>query len=93
VFAQRGRRGEIRAGPSVAARFVAWTLERPDDVLASDVAMVDVESQMVVDTFLFGHSSLDIWLDCGTAWWVWRGATCSGSRWTTRGGRPEVRLK
>jgi hypothetical protein len=63
-------------------------------VLASDVATVDVEGLLVVDTFLFEHEHLDLWLDCEKAWWVWRRVVkTGGASWRTRGGRPEIRIR
>ena len=94
MFAQRGQAGELRAGPYVAARFGAWSLVRPDDVLGSDVAAVTVDTLVIVDTFRFGHAPLDLWLDCAQAWWVWRGVIRGfGQTWQTPGGRPEIRVK
>ncbi len=94
MFSQRGDRGELRAGSYSAARFGEWSLVRPDDVLASDVATVDVEGLAVVDAFLFNYEDLDIWLDCGSAWWVWkRVVKAGGASWRTRGGKPEIRVK
>ena len=93
MFAQRGQSGELRAGPFLAARFGRWHLERPDDVLASDVAWIQVEDLVIVDTFRFGHDNLDVWLDCDKAWWVWRRVAETREGWRTRGGRPEIRIK
>lgn len=93
MFAQQGTAGELRAGPFLAARFRRWIVERPDDVLGSDVAWVRVEDVVVVDTFRFSHDTLDVWLDCGRAWWTWRGVVETEKGWRTMGGRPEIRLK
>ena len=93
MFAQRGTGGEIRAGSFLAARFGRWTLERPDDALGSDVAWTTVEDVKVVDRFRWEHGALDLWLDCGASWWVWRGVVSNEGRWRTRGGPPEVRIK
>ena len=93
MFAQRGTSGELRAGPILAARFGRWRLERPDDVLGSTVAWIDVDETTIVDSFWFGHDALDLWLDCGKAWWVWRKVTEQEGRWRTRGGPPEIRIK
>lgn len=93
MFAQQGKSGELRAGPFLAARFGCWQLERPDDVLGSTVAWTSVEDLTIVDMFRFKHGSLDLWLDCGAAWWVWRGTVEHEGRWRTMGGPPEVRVK
>lgn len=93
MFAQRGWAGELRAGPFPAARFGFWELERPDDVLGSDVAWASVDDLRIVDTFRFHNDRLDLWLDCGAAWWVWRHVVFDAGRWRTPGGRPEVRVK
>jgi hypothetical protein len=94
VFAQRGQAGELRAGAIIAARFGVWSLERPDDVLGSDVAWVTVGALSIVDAFRFAHDALDIWLDCEKAWWVWRQVVQTDqATWRTRGGRPEVRIR
>jgi hypothetical protein len=93
VFAQRGSSGELRAGSRLAARFGEWQLVRPDDVLGSDVATIEVDGLALRDEFRFAHDRMDIWLDCGAAWWVWRNVYRRGSVWVTRGGRPEVRVK
>lgn len=92
MFAQQGERGELRAGPFLAARFGRWTLERPDDVLCSDVAWARVEDVQVLDTFRWAHEALDLWLDCKTAWWVWHNVVSDEGRWRTLGGPPEVRI-
>lgn len=94
MFSQRGQAGELHAGGQTVARFGAWLLVRPDDVLACDVATVQAEALVVIDTFRAAHVDLDLWLDCGTAWWVWRHVVPVGAaEWRTRGGRPEIRIK
>ena len=85
--------GEFRAGSLVAARFDNWRVTVPREVLGSDVTCIDIESVTVVDTFHVEHSILDIWLDCDTAWWVWRQVKPEDGAWHTRGGPPEIRVK
>ena len=94
MFAWRGQAGELRAGSCAAARFGGWSLVRPDETLGSDVATIETPALVVVDTFRYAHDALDLWLDCGAAWWVWRLVIRQGeTAWRTRGGRPEIRVK
>jgi hypothetical protein len=96
AFAQQGHGGEFRAGPIRVARFGAWTLVRPDDVLGSDGALINPGPVAVLDSFRWAHDRLDVWLDCGRAWWVWRGVVAqqdNWGEWRTGGGRPEIRVK
>ena len=94
MFAQRGQAGELRAGSFVAARLGPWSLVRPDDVLGSDMVTIEASALVIVDTFRYAHDALDVWLDCGAAWWVWRRVMPNGeTTWRTRGGRPEIRVK
>ncbi len=79
----------------MAARFGNWQLVRPDDVLGSDVATVTIQDVTVIDSFRLDHEpELDLWLDCGKAWWLWRRVIKrEGATWMTPGGRPEIRVK
>ena len=89
MFSQRGNAGELRAASIVAATFGPWSLERPDETLGASAATVDVEQLAVVDVFRFEHDRMDLWLDCGRAWWVWRSVNrLAEARWQTRGGPP-----
>ncbi len=94
MFAQVGPAGELRAGPLLAARFGCWSLVRPDETLGDDRATVEVQQLQVVDTFRYQHDRLDLWLDCGRAWWCWRAVQqIDEAAWATPGGRPMIRIK
>ena len=92
MFAWKGTGGELRAGPYTAAQFAAWSLVRADDMLNSDAATVQVEALHIVDTFWLEACQLDLWLNCGRAWWIWRDVTIDGATIRMRG-RPEIRPK
>lgn len=93
MFSQRGNAGVLKSASRVVAQFGTWQLIRPDEVLGAQESIITVNDFVIVDTFCYRHQILDIWLDCGSAWWTWRCVgTRDGSAMTVTG-RPEIRVK
>lgn len=85
--------GELRAGTIVAARFSEWQVAAADEALGTDAATIHTGPATVLDTFRWVSGPLDLWLDCGSAWWVWRQVTGQDGVWRTRSRAPEIRVK